>query len=110
MVPQVGTLYAHPPSPLVTVMEGEGLTASRKTRSCSLIAGALGTGAEEGFEILFQTGKVGLEILDGILDLAQTDLFVGLICAIHSLLVAVLLDDLAAVTNLGETQGSRRSL
>lgn len=65
---------------------------------------------EKGPQFLFEIGKVDLHSFNSIFDFLQTNLLVGLVGTINSLLVAILLDDLATIPDLIEAQGSRRSL
>lgn len=65
---------------------------------------------KEDLDFLFKIGEIDLEGLDGIGDLGQANLFVGLLGTVDGLLVAILLDDLATVSDLVEAQGSRRTL
>lgn len=69
-----------------------------------------GLTVKEDLDFLFEIGEIDLEGLDGIGDLGQANLFVGLLRAVDGLLVAVLLDNLAAVSDLVEAQGSRGTL
>lgn len=62
-------------------------------------------GVKKGLEVLLEIGKVDLESFDGLGDLLQALVLVGLVRAINSLLVAILLDDLATIANLVEAQG-----
>lgn len=61
---------------------------------------------EEGLEFFLKVNEVDLDSLNGIFDFLEADLLVGFVGTIDGLLLAVLLDNLAAVPNLIEAQGS----
>lgn len=59
---------------------------------------------KKGFELLFEVHKVDLHSFNSSFDLLEADLLVGFVGTIDCLLVAVLLDDLAAVPDFVEAQ------
>lgn len=70
----------------------------------------LGIAVEEDLQLLLELGEIDLDGLQSIGDLAEADLLIVLVGAVKSLLVAVLLDDLATISNLVEAKSSRGSL
>lgn len=59
---------------------------------------------EELPELSLELRKVDLDSLQSILDLFQADVFVGFVRSVKRELVAVLLNDLAAVSDFVETK------
>lgn len=80
------------------------------TRSGASIFIGLGVAVEEDLQLLLELGEIDLYRLEGIGDLAEADLLIGLVGAVESLLVAVLLDHLATVSDLIEAKSGRGPL
>lgn len=65
---------------------------------------------EENLQLFLELGEIDLYRLESIGDLFEADLLIGLVGTVESLLVAVLLDDLATVSDLVEAECGRRPL
>lgn len=79
-------------------------TAFRLVRSSFL--GFYRVATKEGLEFFLKIHKVDLDSLNGVFDFLEADFLVGFVGTIDCLLVAILLDNLAAVPNLVEAQSS----
>lgn len=88
----------------------------QESRTCEAAPRRRGTGprqqsrAVELLERLFHLSILALDRLESLGDARQTELLVRLGSSVHILLLAVALNFLAAVLDLGETEGSRRAL